>query len=103
MEICCRIQKPFYDWNGRKYLELDIDGKIIQVKVPFRYNRVMCRVDGIRPVQEFKKGETIHALLEKKIWNKETFWILHGVREVKVPILYDDRGSDPNRLQDTTK
>jgi hypothetical protein len=91
IELRCRIHRPFYDWDGRKYLELEIDGRLVQVKVPFRYNRVMCRMSGLRTIHEFKKDEIIDALLEKKIWDGHTYWIVHGVREVPPEVL-NDRG-----------
>ena len=94
MEFRCRIHKPFYDWNGRKYVQLIIKDDVITAKVPFRYNRVMCHVEGIKTVQEFKKDENIYALLDKKIWNGETFWILHGVREVADPVKHGEPDTD---------
>ena len=89
MEIRCRIHKPFYDWNGRKYFDLEIDGRIVQVKIPFRYNRVMCHVNGIRPIQDFKKDEMIDAMFEKKVWNGNVYWIVHGVREIPQDVYND--------------
>jgi hypothetical protein len=40
------VHTPYYDWDGRKYLEILIEGRVTRVKVPFRYGRVMCRVFG---------------------------------------------------------
>ena len=89
MEIRCRIHRPFYDWDGRKYFDLEIDGRIVQVKIPFRYNRVMCKMSGLRTVHELKKDEIIDALLERKIWDSQVYWIVHGVREVPPEVLND--------------
>lgn len=64
------IKTPYYDWEGRKYMELrDEDGHIIRVKVPFRYGRVACRVGGIRTVQELRVGEKVEVDIVKKVWN----------------------------------
>lgn len=78
------IARPFYDWDGRKYIELRMDdtGNVLRTKVPWRYNRVMCHVEGIRPIQEFGSGESVEVLLDKKVWNGETFWVLISIRSV---------------------
>ena len=78
------IARPFYDWDGRKYMELRMadSGMTMIVKVPWRYNRVMCHVEGIHPIQEFGSGESVDVLLDKKVWNGETFWVLISIRPV---------------------
>ena len=57
------VVTPYYDWEGRKYLEFIIENKITRVKVPFRYGRVMCRVEGLKTVQEFQKGDQAEVTL----------------------------------------
>jgi hypothetical protein len=79
MEINAEIVAPFYDYGGRKYLDLRWDGQVTRVKVPFRYKKVMCHIDGITPVQELKKGQKIHALVEKKLWEGDVHWIVHSI------------------------
>jgi hypothetical protein len=76
------ITKAYHDWDGRKYLELSIDDNIIRAKIPYRYNRVMCRVHGIRPVQDFSAGEKVEVLLEKKHWDGEIYWIVRSIRSL---------------------
>ena len=78
------IARPFYDWDGRKYMELRMSdsGMTMRVKVPWRYKRVMCHVEGIRPIQEFESGESVEVLLDKKVWDGETFWVLSSIRPV---------------------
>jgi hypothetical protein len=73
------VRTPWYDQGGRKYLNLEVDGKIHRVKVPFRYNRVMCRVSGLTPIQSIAEGSVIQCLIERKLWEGETHWILHSV------------------------
>lgn len=75
------VYTPYYDWDGRKYLELEIENKIVRVKVPFRYGRVMCRVDGLRTVQELQKGDLVEVELERKTWDGIEYWILSSVKE----------------------
>ena len=74
------VYEPMYDYNDKKYLRIrlpekvsqyirelhqhrtgsvlfpdklddPLDGNVLKVKVPFRYRRVMCNVDGDTPVQ----------------------------------------------------
>jgi hypothetical protein len=50
-----------------KKTKVDIDplqGSVLKVKVPFRYNRVMCKVNGLRTIQELKKGDIIDIRIE---------------------------------------
>lgn len=75
------VHAPYYDWDGRKYLELDFDSKIVRVKVPYRYGRVMCRQEGIKTVQEFKSGDKVEVSIEKKTWDGIEHWILSYIRD----------------------
>ena len=84
------IRRPWYDIQGRKYLDLEVaDGTIHQVKVPFRYGRVMCRVTGLTPIQDMIKGSTLECVIEKKVWDGETYWILHSVTSCLFPTRTD--------------
>jgi hypothetical protein len=74
------VHTPYYDWDGRKYLELLIDGRLTRVKVPFRYGRVMCRIEGLKTVQELQKGDEIEIEIEKKIWDGVNHWILTALK-----------------------
>ena len=66
----------WYDRGGRKYIDLEINGEFRNVKVPFRYNRVMCKVDGIRPVQELGADEIVQVTTERRVWEGQTHWVL---------------------------
>lgn len=83
MNVTARVFKPFYDLHGRKYIDLIVDGEVTRVKVPFRYNRVMCHVSGIIPVQELKEGMILDVYLEKVIWEGDIHWVLRGIRNVQ--------------------
>lgn len=76
------VLTPMYDWDGRKYLELEVDSKSVRVKVPFRYGRVMCPSEGLKTVHELQKGDRILAKIEKKVWDGVHYWILAGFREI---------------------
>jgi hypothetical protein len=71
-----RVVNTWYDRGGRKYIDLEINGEFRNVKVPFRYNRVMCKVDGIRPVQELGADEIVQVTTERRVWEGQTHWVL---------------------------
>ena len=78
------IVTPYYDWDGRKYLEISCEStggpSRLRVKVPWRYGRVMCRVDGLKTVQERQKGDEVEVTLEKKTWDGLEHWVLASIR-----------------------
>jgi hypothetical protein len=74
------VVTPYYDWDGRKYLELEIDGNVTRVKVPYRYGRVMCRIEGLRTVQELQKGDEVEVTLERKTWDGLEHWVLSSIK-----------------------
>jgi hypothetical protein len=63
------VHTPYYDWDGRKYLDLQFQNKIQRVKVPWRYGRVMCRVTGDKTVQELQQGDAVRVTLKTVTWN----------------------------------
>jgi len=75
------VHTPYYDWDGRKYLEVLIEGRVTRVKVPFRYGRVMCRVFGTKTVQELQKGDQIEIEIERKSWDGVDHLILKSVTD----------------------
>jgi len=76
-----QILKGYHEEGTRKYMTPLIEGEVYRVKVPFRYNRVMCQVDGIRPVQDYKADEIVIVEIEKKMWDGELFFVLKSLRE----------------------
>jgi hypothetical protein len=75
------VVTPYYDWDGRKYVEFSIENKVVRVKVPFRYGRVMCRIEGLKTVQEFKKGDEVEIQLVKKVWDGIEYSVLAYIKE----------------------
>jgi hypothetical protein len=69
-----------YDHHSKKYIRLlDIEtGKVLVVKVPYRYRRVMCTVEG-RPVQALVKGDHVEIETIRK-W--ET-WVLTSIKFIE--------------------
>jgi len=70
-----RLTKEFYDIQGRKYI--DLDGE--RIKIPWRYNRVMCQVVGLRTIQELRVGEELEATIEVRRWDSENFKVLKEI------------------------
>lgn len=78
----CTVFAPMITINDRKYIyfnlspedvikcaksKVDFDpllGTVLKVKVPFRYNRVMCKVNGLRTIHELKKGDSVDIRIE---------------------------------------
>ena len=86
MKFMTKVYEPMYDFNNKKYIRLSIplkcaesierinvdnplDGRVLTVKVPFRYRRVMCEVRG-RPVQSLIKDDEVEVDINfKGVWN----------------------------------
>ena len=71
-----------YDREGRKYIDLDMgQGGTRTVKIPWRYNRVMSvKIEGLRPIQDLKAGETCEVEMIQKFWNGQGYWILSAIK-----------------------
>jgi hypothetical protein len=108
MKFVAKVHEPMYEFNNKKYIrfiipskvseiiermhtrkshlltnenvDIPLDGRILTVKVPFRYRRVMCDVKG-RPVQSLVKGDEVEVEVDfKGVWNVGNYsgfsWIL---------------------------
>jgi hypothetical protein len=85
MRFVGTIHEPIYDFNNKKYMRVivpdsmidrvaakhttwvkdnPLDGKVLTIKVPFRYRRVMCKNMGTRPLQSLIKGDLIELEIE---------------------------------------
>ena len=73
------ITRPFQDFAGRKYIFLKVNGAIVQVKVPYRYNRVMCTVHGHVPIQDFTVGQKVRAVIDYRLWEGSEFPVLKDI------------------------
>ena len=76
------VHTPYYDWDGRKYMEVIFaDSKTpTRIKIPYRYGRVMCHVEGLKTVQEFQKGDEIEIEIEKKTWDGIEYLVWKSIR-----------------------
>jgi len=62
-------------------MELNLEGSGSQrVKVPWRYGRVMCRVEGLKTIQELQKGDEVEVTLERKTWDGLEHWVLSSIK-----------------------
>ena len=101
MKFLAQVHTPMYDHNDKMYIRLVIpekcaqivqrmhkkevrdnplDGRVLTVKVPFRYRRVMCEVRG-RPLQSLIKGDEIEVDIDfRGAWNVGEYsgysWVL---------------------------
>ena len=70
------VTKAFFDIHGRKYIELDG----LQVKVPFRYNRVMgVDVQGHIPIQDMPAGTQVKAEVRTVKWDGLEYYVLKSI------------------------
>ena len=70
------VKAPWYDIGGRKYLDLEWDNVVHRVKVPFRYNRVMCIVAGITPVQALTMDTPVECMIE----TVDGYYVMRSIR-----------------------
>ena len=90
-EIACTVDQPMKDASGKMYMFLNIgpaarnrvheihvesnkhlqgklvntlEGEVLKVKVPYKYNKVTCKVSGNKAVQELVKGDKVTAIIE---------------------------------------
>jgi hypothetical protein len=108
MKFLADVYEPMYEFNNKRYIRFIIpskcsdiiermhinkwrfllntnidnplDGNILTVKVPFRYRRVMCNVEG-KPIQSLVKDDKVQVELDfKGAWNAGNYsgfsWIL---------------------------
>ena len=108
MKFVATVHEPMYEFNSKKYIrfviptkvseiiermhtqrshllvnqnvDAPLDGRVLTVKVPFRYRRVMCDVKG-RPIQSLVRGDEVEVDVDfKGVWNVGNYsgfsWIL---------------------------
>ena len=73
------LKHPWYDVGGRKYIDLLFGGYVRRVKVPFRYNRVMCTVSGITPIQVLTMDTHVECMIE----TVDGYYVLRSIRPLE--------------------
>lgn len=79
--IRAKISRSMWTVENRKYIEVEIDGRRFTIKVPFRYNKVCCRVLGLTPVSGLEPGDLVDLELTSKIWNGTEYKILKTIEK----------------------
>jgi hypothetical protein len=77
--IRARVTKAAWMVGIRMYIELEIDGRTISVKVPYKYGRVACRVLGLTPVQSLLPGDVVDLQLMNRIWEGKDYKVLNAI------------------------
>jgi hypothetical protein len=112
------VYTPMYEYNDKKYMRVTVndrtrdyihglqdskskfimnkqnvdnplEGNVLTIKVPFRYRRVMCTVEGDTPIQSLAKGDKVKILANfSGAWNVANHsgyaWV---IKEIQTPEL----------------
>ena len=116
----CEVYEPMYEYNDKKYMRVivndrtrdyihglqdskskfimnkqkvddPLEGNVLTIKVPFRYRRVMCTVEGDTPVQSLAKGDKVKILANfSGAWNVANHsgyaWIIKTIQTPPFPL-----------------
>ncbi len=90
-EFSCKVDRPATETAGKMYIYLDVgegpkdkihnvhsesnkylqgnlsnplQGSVLKVKVPYKYNKVTCKVSGNKVLQELVKGDQVTVMIE---------------------------------------
>ena len=74
--IRARVTRSAWFSGPRMYMEVEIDGRKIQLKVPFKYNRVTCKVFGLAPVQSMSPGDLVDLSFDTRRYNDKEYKVL---------------------------
>ena len=59
---------------------------VLNVKVPYRYKRVDCKVTGLTPVQDLKEGDEIFNSIQYcGQWGGGVFWKFDLIEKIDPP------------------
>tara|TARA_B100000287_G_scaffold165398_1_gene156003 strand:+ start:361 stop:720 length:360 start_codon:yes stop_codon:yes gene_type:complete len=112
--VQAKIYEPMYEYNDKKYIRVTIpdkfreyveksherksnvilynnklddplEGNVLKLKVPFRYRRVMCNVEGDKPVQSLERGDRVLIEIQfNGVWNTHEHsgysWVLKYIK-----------------------
>lgn len=113
MRVSASVYEPLYEHNDRRYMRFvvgesdakmirarqdakkhlirgdrvddPLDGRVLLVKVPWRYNRPMCAVEGLTPISGMNKGDRVELDVEfTGVWNVNAYsgytWKMNGIK-----------------------
>lgn len=82
MRFHAKVHEPLYEFNDKRYIRIvcpneivtriistqkkkvdddPLDGNILRVKIPYRYRRCMCKVEGLTPVEALERGAAVEV------------------------------------------
>ena len=91
LEVTCTVDQPMREISAKQYIFLDVgdagrnriheihvesnkylqgklvntlEGSVLKIKVPYKYNKVTCKVSGNKAVQELAKGDKVTVTVE---------------------------------------
>ena len=100
------VNRPIYEFNNKKYIDIEVPDEIIQhieyvhepfktfhnnplkgnvlrVKVPYRYKKVDCTVEGLVPIQSMNKGDGISISIQFcGLWDGIMYWKISSIRHI---------------------
>lgn len=100
------IHRAIYEFNNKRYMDIRIDNEtsskiekvhskfqkgvwnplsdgVLRVKVPYRYRRVDCKVEGLTPVQDMKKDDDIESTIQFcGAWDTGLYWKFVTIRQI---------------------
>lgn len=74
--IRARITRAAWFAGPRMYIEVEIDGRKMHLKVPFKYNRVTCKVLGLTPIQSMHPGDIVDICFDTKKYDDKEYKVL---------------------------
>jgi len=115
----CEVYEPMYEYNDKRYIRITVndrtrdyihglqesksrfimnkqkvddplEGNVLTIKVPFRYRRVMCTVEGNTPVQSLAKGDLVKIIANfSGAWNVANHsgyaWVIKQIQTPSLP------------------
>ena len=105
MDLLVRIHRPMYEFNSKRYMDIIVPEEsiphilekhrphttlsnplkenILRVKVPYRYKRIDCKVEGIVPVQDMKKDDQVEvSIVFCGAWDTGLYWKFSKLRHI---------------------
>ena len=54
-----QIHKELRSISNKNHFQDPLEGSVLKVKVPYRNNRVACKISGLTPIQELVRGDHV--------------------------------------------
>lgn len=73
------VTKEFHECQGRMYIGFKCGTSTVSAKVPYRYKRVMCTVDGFKTIQELQIGDKVTIKGNIVTYKDKGAWVLEYI------------------------